>query len=98
MASKFNILIRVFKTCRRISSILNSKYYESPFENFKVLKNDIIITKLSKIILISRTMNIIIWKAYLRYYIYELARNLPVQKFWWGAEWAPIRNNMAPIG
>ena len=67
MASKFNILIRVLTTCRRITSILNTKYYESQFEKFKVLKNDIIITKLSKIILISRTMNIIIWKANLRY-------------------------------
>ena len=36
------------------------------------------ITKFCKIILISRTMNIITWKAYLRneYYEYELARNL----------------------
>ena len=22
----------------------------------------------------------------------------PVQKFWWGANWAPIGKNMAPIG
>ena len=48
MASKFNIVITVFKTCRRKISIFNTKYYESPFENFKVRKNDIIITKVSK--------------------------------------------------
>ena len=29
-------------------SILNTKYYESPFEKLKVRKNDIMITKLSK--------------------------------------------------
>ena len=38
MASKFNIVITVFKTCRRKISILNTKYYASPFENFKVLR------------------------------------------------------------
>ena len=32
MASKFNIVITVFKTCRRKISILNTEYYESPFE------------------------------------------------------------------
>ena len=48
MASKFNIVITVFKTCRRKISILNTKYYESPFENFRVRKNYIMITKLSK--------------------------------------------------
>ena len=32
MASKFNIVIIVFKICRRQISILNIKYYESPFE------------------------------------------------------------------
>ena len=48
MASKFNIVITIFKTCRRKISILNTKYYESPFENFRVWKNDIIITNISK--------------------------------------------------
>ena len=48
MASKFNIVITVFKTCRRKISILNTKYYESPFENFRVRKNDIMITKVPK--------------------------------------------------
>ena len=48
MASKFNIVITGFKTCRRQNSILNTKYYESPFEKLRVWKNDIIITKLSK--------------------------------------------------
>ena len=48
MASKFNIVITVFKTCRRKISILNIKYYESPFENFRVRKNDIMITKVPK--------------------------------------------------
>ena len=47
MALKFNIVITVFKTCRRKISILNTKY-ESPFENFRVRKNDIMITKISK--------------------------------------------------
>ena len=51
MASKFNIVITVFKTFRRKISILNTKYYESPFENFRVRKNDIRITKISKKIL-----------------------------------------------
>ena len=37
-----------FKTCRRKISILNTKYYESPFEKYRVLKNDIMITKFSK--------------------------------------------------
>ena len=48
MASKFNIVITVFKTCRKKISILNTKYYESPFENFRVRKNYIMITKVSK--------------------------------------------------
>ena len=48
MASKFNIVITVFKTGRRKISILNIKYYESPSENFKVRKNDVMITKVSK--------------------------------------------------
>ena len=48
MASKFNIVITVFKTCRRQISILNTKYYESPFEYLRVRKNVIMITKLSK--------------------------------------------------
>ena len=48
MASKFNIDITVFKTYRRKISILNTKYYESPFKNFRVRKNDIMITKISK--------------------------------------------------
>ena len=48
MALKFNIVITVFKTCRRTISILNIKYYKSPFENFRVRKNDIIITKFFK--------------------------------------------------
>ena len=37
-----------FKQCRRNISILNTKYYESPFEKLKVGKNDIMITKFSK--------------------------------------------------
>ena len=48
MASKFDIVITVFNTCRRQISILNTKYYESPLEKLKVRKNDIMITKLSK--------------------------------------------------
>ena len=48
MASNLNIVITVFKKCRTKISILNTKYYESPFENFKVRKNDIMITKVSK--------------------------------------------------
>ena len=48
MASKFNIVITVFKTCKRKIGILNTKYYQSPFENFRVQKNDIMITKVSK--------------------------------------------------
>ena len=48
MASKFNVVITVFKTFRRQISILNTKYYESPFEKLKVRKNDIMIIKLSK--------------------------------------------------
>ena len=43
MASKFNIVITVFQTCRRKISILNIRYYESPFENFRVRKNNIMI-------------------------------------------------------
>ena len=34
--------------CRKKISILNTKYYESPFENFRLRKNDIMITKVSK--------------------------------------------------
>ena len=48
IASKFNIVKTVFKTCRRKISILNTKYYESPFEKLKVWKNDIMITNFSK--------------------------------------------------
>ena len=48
LASKSNIVVKVFKTCRRKISILNTKYYESPFENFRVRKIYIMITKLSK--------------------------------------------------
>ena len=48
MASKFNTVITVFKTCRRKISILNTKYYESPFESFRIRKDDIMITKVSK--------------------------------------------------
>ena len=66
MASKFNIVIKVFKTCRRQISILNTKYYESPFEKLRVRKTFIVITKVSKIILMSWTMNTITYKAYLR--------------------------------
>ena len=29
-------------------SVLNTKYYETPFENFRVRKSDIMITKVSK--------------------------------------------------
>ena len=36
MASKFNIVI-VLKTCRGKIRILNTKYYESPFENFRLV-------------------------------------------------------------
>ena len=59
MASKFNMVLTVFKTCRRKISILNTKYYESPFEKLRVRKNDIVITSFLKIILINRTINII---------------------------------------
>ena len=48
MASKFNIVITVVETCRRKISILNTKYYEPPFEKSRVRKNDIMITKLSE--------------------------------------------------
>ena len=48
IALKFNIVIILFKTCRRKISILNTKYYESPLENLRVRRNDIIITKVSK--------------------------------------------------
>ena len=48
MASKLYIFITVLQTCRRKISILNTKYYESPFENFGVRKNDIMITEISK--------------------------------------------------
>ena len=48
MASKFNIVITVIKTCRKKISILNTKYFKSPFENFRGRKNDIMITKVSK--------------------------------------------------
>ena len=49
MASKFNVVITVFETCKRkIIIYINIKYYESPFENFRVRKNDIIINKVSK--------------------------------------------------
>ena len=34
--------------CRRKISILNTKYYESPFENFRIQKIDIVIAKVSK--------------------------------------------------
>ena len=49
MALKFNIVVTVFKTCRRKISILNTKYYESPFEKFRIRKKDVMITKDSKI-------------------------------------------------
>ena len=48
MTLKFNIVITVLKTCRRKISILNLKYYESPFEKLRVPKNDIMITKFPK--------------------------------------------------
>ena len=48
MISKFNTVITDFKTSRRKISILKTKYYESPFENFRVRKNDNMITKISK--------------------------------------------------
>ena len=48
MTSKSNIVITVFKICRSQISILNTTYYESPFENVRIQKNDIMITKLSK--------------------------------------------------
>ena len=48
MASTFNIVITVFKTCRRKIGILNTKHDESPFEKQKVRKNNIMITKFSK--------------------------------------------------
>ena len=48
MASKFNIIIIVFKTCIRQISISNTKYYESSFEKLELQKNDIMITKLSR--------------------------------------------------
>ena len=48
MVSQFNKVITVFKTYRRKISILNTKYYESPFEKLRVRKNDIINTKVYK--------------------------------------------------
>ena len=44
----YEIVITVFKTCRRKISILNTKYHKSPFENFIVRKSNIMITKGSK--------------------------------------------------
>ena len=49
MASKFNIVITVYKTRRRQISILNTKYHESPFEKLRVRKNDIMINKMSEL-------------------------------------------------
>ena len=70
--------ITVFKTCRRQISISYSKYYESPFEMLRIQKMILWLLSCLKIILRSRTMNIINWKAYLRnsYHEYELARKL----------------------
>ena len=48
MASEFNIVITAFKRCRRQISILDIKYYTSPFKKSRVRKNDIMITKFSK--------------------------------------------------
>ena len=49
MESKFNIATTIFNIWKRQCSILNTKYYESPFEKLKVQKKDIMITnKLSK--------------------------------------------------
>ena len=48
MASKFSIVLTVFKTSRKKINILNTKYYESSFKNFRVRKNDIMITVVSK--------------------------------------------------
>ena len=48
MATKFNLVITVFKKRRRKISILNTIYYEFSFQNFKVRKNDIRITKVPK--------------------------------------------------
>ena len=53
MTSKFNTVMTVFTTCRRIISILNTKYYESPFENFKYKKMILWLPRFLKIILIS---------------------------------------------
>ena len=78
MVSKFNIVMTVFKTCRRKISILNTKYYESPFDNFWVRKNVIMITEVSKNNSNKSNNEYITWKAYLgnSYYEYELSRNL----------------------
>ena len=66
MALKFNTVITFFKTCKRKISILNSKYYESPFEKFRIRKNYIMITNSSKNNSnIRRKMNFITWEAYL---------------------------------
>ena len=46
MASKFNIVITVFTKYYLLN--INTKYYKSPFENFRVRKNAITVTKLSK--------------------------------------------------
>ena len=48
MASKFNIVITVFKTCRKQISIFNTNYYVSPFKKLRARKNGIMIIKLSK--------------------------------------------------
>ena len=42
------VVITVFTTYTRKISILNTKYYESPFEKLRVRKNDIMIIKLSE--------------------------------------------------
>ena len=65
MTSKFNI-------------VLNKKYYQSPFKNFRVQKNDIMITKVSKNNSNESNNEYYNLESILRnsYYKYELARNL----------------------
>ena len=69
MVPKFNLVITVFKTCRRQISILNTKHYQSLLEKLRVRKNDIMITKFSKNNSKSQKINIISSKAYLGKYL-----------------------------
>ena len=61
MALNFNIVVKLFETCtcRRQIIILNTNYYESPFEKLRVKKMILWLLGCLKIILIREAMNII---------------------------------------